>query len=164
MTGFDFVVIGILLFSSLLGLWRGLVHELMALLGWPFALVLCKLFAGDLAPLLPLKEEGARIVGAYALVFIAALIVWSILTRLLVKLLKVVGSGWSDKVMGGLFGVVRGGLVLLVLVWLVGLTNYYQQPFWRNALTTRTLENAALLTKIWLPDSVAQRIHYGTRK
>jgi membrane protein required for colicin V production len=114
--------------------------------------------------LLPLKEEGARIVGAYALVFIAALIVWSILTRLIVKLLKVVGSGWSDKVMGGLFGVVRGGLVLLVLVWLVGLTNYYQQPFWRNALTTRTLENAALLTKVWLPDGVAQRIHYGTRK
>ncbi len=164
MTGLDFVVIGILLLSSLLGLWRGLVHELMALLGWPFALVLCKLLAGHLAPMLPLKEEGARVVGAYALVFIAALIVWSVLTRLLAKLLKAVGSGWSDKVMGGLFGVVRGALILLVLVWLVGLTNYYQQPFWRNALTSRALENAALLTKAWLPESVAQRIHYGIRK
>jgi membrane protein required for colicin V production len=164
MTGFDFVVIGILLLSSLLGLWRGLVHELMALLGWPFALILCKLLAGHLAPLLPLKEEGARVVGAYALVFIAALIVWSVLTRLLARLLKAVGSGWSDKLLGGLFGLVRGALILLVLAWLVGLTNYYQQPFWRNALTSRTLENAALLTKVWLPDSIAQRIHYGIRK
>jgi membrane protein required for colicin V production len=164
MTGFDFVVIGILLLSSLLGLWRGLVHELMALLGWPFALVLCKLLAGHLAPLLPLKEEGARVVGAYALVFIAALIVWSVLTRLLARLLKAVGSGWSDKLLGGLFGLVRGALILLVLAWLVGLTNYYQQPFWRNALTSRPLENAALLTKAWLPDSVAQRIHYGIWK
>jgi membrane protein required for colicin V production len=164
MTGFDFVVIGILLLSSLLGLWRGLVHELMALLGWPFALVLCKLLAGHLAPLLPLKEEGARVVGAYALVFIAALIVWSVLTRLLARLLKAVGSGWSDKLLGGLFGLVRGALILLVLAWLVGLTNYYQQPFWRNALTSRSLENAALLTKVWLPDSVAQRIHYGIWK
>ncbi|MGA7750452.1 MAG: CvpA family protein [Gallionella sp.] len=163
MTGFDFVVIGILLLSSLLGLWRGLVHELMALLGWPFALVLSKLFAGNIAILLPLKQEVARLVAAYALVFIAALIVWSVLTRLLAGLLKAVGSGWPDKVLGGLFGLLRGGMVLLVLVWMVGLTNYFQQPFWRDALTTSTLERAALLTKAWLPDSVAQRIHYGIR-
>lgn len=163
MTGFDFVVIGILLLSASLGLWRGLVHELMALLGWPFALVLCKLLAASLAPLLPLKQETARLGVAYALVFIAALIVWSVLTRLLAKLLKAVGSGWSDKVMGGLFGLLRGAMVLLVLVWMVGLTNYYQKPFWRDALTTGTLEQAALLTKCWLPDSVAQRIHYGIR-
>jgi membrane protein required for colicin V production len=164
MTGFDFVVAGILLLSSLLGLWRGLVHELMALLGWPFSLVLCKLLSGDIAPLLPLKQEAARMIGAYVLVFIAALIVWSVLTRLLVKLLKVVGSGWSDKVLGGLFGVVRGGISLLVLVWMIGLTNYSLKPFWRDALTTKTLEEAAIMTKAWLPDSVGQRIHYGIRK
>jgi membrane protein required for colicin V production len=164
MTGLDFVVIGILLLSALLGLWRGLVHELMALLGWPIAFVLCKLLAGHMAPLLPLKEEAARIAGAYVIVFIAALIVWSVLTRLLVKLLKAVGSGWSDRVLGGFFGLLRGGMVLLVLVWMVGLTNYFEQPFWRNALTSKTLEDAALLTKSWLPDSVAQRIHYGIRK
>jgi membrane protein required for colicin V production len=163
MTGFDFVVIGILLLSALLGLWRGLVHELMALLGWPFALILCKLFAGDLAPLLPLKQDTVRMVVAYALVFIAALIVWSVLTRLLAKLLKAVGTGWSDKLLGGLFGLVRGAMLLLVLVWMVGLTNYFQKPFWRDALTTATLERAALLTRSWLPDSVAQRIHYGIR-
>jgi membrane protein required for colicin V production len=163
MTGLDFVVIGILLLSSLLGLWRGLVHELMAILGWPLAFVLSKLFAGDIAPLLPLKQEAARIAGAYALVFIAALIVWSVLTSLLCKLLKAAGSDWSDRVLGGLFGVLRGGVVLLVLVWMVGLTNFFEHPFWRDALTSKTLEDAALLTKAWLPDSIAQRIHYRIR-
>lgn len=163
MTGFDFVVIGILLLSSLLGLWRGLIYEVMAMMGWPLAFVLSKLFAGDIAPLLPLKQEVARFAGAYALVFIAAMILWSVLTSLLSKLLKAAGSGWSDRVLGGLFGVLRGGMVLLVLVWMVGLTNYFEQPFWRNALTSKTLEEAALLTKSWLPDSIAQRIHYGIR-
>jgi membrane protein required for colicin V production len=160
MNGLDWVVIGILLLSLLLGLWRGLVHELMALLGWPLAFVLSKLFAGDIAPFLPLKQEASRLAGAYALVFIAALIVWSVLTRLISKLLKTAGSDWSDRVLGGLFGALRGGLVLLVLVWLVGLTNYYQQPFWRDALTSKMLEDAALQTKAWLPDSISQRIHY----
>ena len=60
MNGLDFVVIGILLFSLLLGVWRGLIYEVMALLGWPLAFVLCKLFAGHLAPLLPLQQETWR--------------------------------------------------------------------------------------------------------
>jgi membrane protein required for colicin V production len=163
MTGFDFAAMGILLLSALLGLWRGLMHELMALLGWPLAFVLSKLFAGDIAPLLPLKQEAARIAGAYALVFIAALIIWAVLTMLLARLLKAAGSGWLDRALGGLFGVFRGGMVLLVLVWMAGLTNYFEQPFWREALTSKALEDAALLTKSWLPDSIAQRIHYGIR-
>lgn len=163
MTGFDFAVIGILLLSSLLGLWRGLIHELMALLGWPLAFVLSRLCVGDIAPLLPLNQEAARIAVAYALVFVIALILWSVLTGLLAKLLKAAGSDWSDKVLGALFGVLRGGMVLLVVVWMVGLTNYFEKPFWRDALTSKSLEDAALLTKSWLPDSIAQRIHYGTR-
>jgi len=163
MTGVDFAVAAIVLLSALVGIWRGLIHELMAILGWPFAFVLCNLFSEQLSPLVPLKHEVARYVGAYAVVFIAALIVWSILTRLLVKMLKAVGSGWSDRVLGGLFGVLRGGLIILVLVWLVGLTNYFEKPFWRDALTTGMLEYAALRTKDWLPDGVAQRIHYGNR-
>lgn len=163
MTGLDFVVIGILLLSLLLGLWRGLVHEVMALLGWPLAFVLSKLFAGNIAPLLPLKQEAARIAGSYVLVFIAVLIVWGVLARLLSKFLKAAGSGWLDSVLGGLFGVLRGVLVVLVLVWMAGLTSFFQQPFWRDALTSKTLEDAALLTKAWLPDSIAQNIHYRIR-
>jgi membrane protein required for colicin V production len=163
MTGFDFAVIGILLLSSLFGLWRGLVHELMALLGWPLAFVLSKLFAGNIAPLLPLKQETARITVAYVLVFVAALIVWAVLTALLGKLMKAAGSGWQDRVLGGLFGLLRGGLLLLVLVWAIGLTNYSEWPFWRHALTSKPLEAAALMTKSWLPDGIAQRVHYGIR-
>jgi predicted HD phosphohydrolase len=46
---------------------------------------------------------------------------------------------------------------------MAGLTNFFQQPFWRDALTSKTLEDAALLTKAWLPDRIAQRIHYRIR-
>jgi len=163
MTGFDFAVTGILLVSMLLGLWRGLIYEVMALLGWPLAFVLSKLFVGDVASLLPLVPESSRVALSYGLMFIAVLIVWAVLTRLLSKLLKVAGAGWADRVLGGLFGILRGGLVVLVLVWLVGLTNYSGHPFWRGALASRTLEDAALLTRTWLPDVIAQRVHFGIR-
>jgi len=163
MTGFDFAVIAILLVSLLLGLWRGLVYEVLSLLGWPLAFVLSKLFAGNIAPLMPGTQETVRITLAYAAVFVAALIVWGVLAWLLSKLMKAVGLGWLDSLLGGLFGLLRGGIVVLVLVWLAGLTDVPKQPFWRNAQMSKTAENVALLTKSWLPDNIAQRMHYGTR-
>ena len=163
MTGFDFAAIAILLISLLLGLWRGLVYEVLSLLGWPLAFVLSKLFAGNVAPLLPMAQEPVRITVAYALVFVAALIVWSVLVWLLSRLVKAIGLGWLNSALGGLFGLLRGVLVVLVLVWLAGLTHIPEQPFWRTAHLARTAEDAALLTKALLPDSIAQRIRYGIR-
>jgi len=160
MNGLDFAVMGILLLSMLLGLWRGLLYEVLSLLGWPFAFVLSRLVADSIAPLLPIEQEEMRIATAYGLVFIAALIAWSILARLMARLLKAIGSDWADRAMGGLFGILRGCLVVLVLVWLAGLTHVPEQTFWRGSLIGKTLEDVALLTRAWLPDNIAQRIHY----
>jgi membrane protein required for colicin V production len=160
MNGLDIAVLGILLLSMLLGLWRGLISEVLSLAGWPIAIVLSKLSAGSIAPLLPIEQEEMRIATAYALVFVAALIVCGILARLIARMLKAIGSDWTDRAMGGLFGILRGGLVVLVLVWLAGLTHVPEQNFWRGSLTGKTLEDVALLTKAWLPDNIAQRIHY----
>ena len=163
MTGFDFAVMAILLVSLALGLWRGLVYEVLSLAGWPIAFVLSRMFAGEIAPMMPLMQEEARIALAYAVVFIGALVAWSVLAWLFSKLVKAVGLGWADRSLGGLFGVLRGVLVILALVWLAGLTAIPEQSFWRSAQTSRAAEDAALLTKSWLPDSIAQRIRYGAR-
>ena len=163
MTVIDFVVIAILLVSLLIGLWRGLLNEVLSLLGWPIAFILSRLSAESVAPLLPILEEPMRVMAAYALVFILALIAWGILARMASKLLKAMGSDWTDRAMGGVFGVVRGVLVVLVLTWLAGLTRVPEQQFWRGALTTRALEDIALLTKVWLPGDIEKRVHFGTR-
>ncbi len=120
MTGFDFAVIAILLVSLLLGLWRGLIYEVLSLAGWPIAFVLSRLFAGSVAPMMPGGQETIRMALAYAAVFVAALIVWGVLAWLLSRLVKAVGLGWLDRSLGGLFGALRGVLVILVMVWLAG--------------------------------------------
>lgn len=163
MTGLDFVFIAILLVSMLIGLWRGLLYEVMSLLGWPIAFVLSRLSAATLAPLLPVADESMRVTAAYALVFIAVMIAWGIVSKMMAKLLKAIGPDWADRAMGGVFGVVRGALVVLVLAWLAGLTLVPEQLFWRNALVSKTVEDIALLTKTWLPDDIEKRVKYGKR-
>ena len=177
MTGFDFTVIAILLLSMLLGLWRGLVCEALSLLGWPLAFVLSNLYADNLARFLPMpasshvpvlshvteQQEAIRAAIAYVLVFVAVLVAVGLVIWVLAKLLKTIGVSHMDKAFGGLFGVLRGSLVVLALVWLAGITDIPGKAYWRGAMTSRTLEDVALLTKGWLPDSIAQRIRYRNR-
>lgn len=162
MTGFDFAVIAILLASLSFGVWRGMVYEVLSLAGWPIAFLMSRYFGGNVAPMMP-GQETVRLALAYAVTFIVVLIVWSVLAWLLSKLVKAAGLGWLDRVLGALFGVLRGMLVILALVWLAGLTHIPEQPFWRTALTSRAAENVALLAKSWLPADIARRIRYGAR-
>ena len=171
MTGFDYSIIAILLVSLLLGLWRGLVYEVLSLLGWPVAFVLSRLFVDSVAPMMPVPvlsnvegtQETIRVTLAYAAVFVAALIVWGVLVWLASKLVKAAGLGGLDRMLGGLFGLLRGGFVVLALVWLAGMTDIPKQPFWRTAQTSKAAEDVALLAKAWLPDNIARRIRYGAR-
>lgn len=160
MTSFDYAVIGIMLVSLSLGLWRGLVYEVLSLLGWPLAFMLSRQFAGKLEPMLPVSEETIRVALAYALVFIAALILWGVLVWLFTKLIHAVGLSVLDSILGGLFGLMRGALIILMLVWLAGATSIPAQRFWREAKFSGVAEDAALFAKVVLPDNIAQRIHY----
>ncbi len=163
MNGFDFAVLAILLISLLIGLWRGLLYEVLSLLGWPMAFVLSKLLSDSIATLLPIAHEAMRVTAAYALVFVAVLIAWGIVVKLVSRMLKAVGSVSTDRALGGLFGLLRGGMVVLALAWVVGLTRVPEQLFWRDAASTWTLENIALLTKTWLPDDIAKHVHFRDR-
>ena len=162
MTWFDYSVIAIVILSALLGYWRGLVYEILSLLGWVVAGIVARLFAAKAAPYMPaaLGAEAVRTAAAFTLLFIGTLIIGGIVAWMLSKLFKWVGLGWLDSLLGGVFGVLRGVLVVLALVLLAGLTGFPKEPFWRNATLGKPLENVALAVKDWLPENVAQRVHY----
>ena len=162
MTWLDYTAIAIVVLSALLGWWRGLVYEVLSLLGWIAAILAARLFAASIVPYMPaaLGSEAVRTGAAYAALFIGTLIVGAIVAWSLSKLVKFVGLGWQDGLFGVLFGVLRGVLVLLALAVLAGLTGLPKEPAWRNAWLSKPLENVALAARAWLPDNVAQRVHY----
>ncbi len=163
MTAFDFALIGIVSVSVLIGVWRGVVYEVFSLLGWVVAFVLSQYCAPELAAMLPVTTEATRVALAYVLVFIAVLLVWAMLVWSLSRLIKAVGLGFIDGLLGALFGVLRGVLVVLVLVWVAGMTRIPEQKFWRDAKFSGSVEKVALLGKVWLPDNIAQRIRYRAK-
>lgn len=162
MTWFDYTVIVIVILSALLGWWRGLVYEIFSLLSWIAAVLLTHFLAATILPYMPasMGSEIIRTAAAYVLLFIAILLLGSVATMLLSKLVKFAGLRWQDGMLGVLFGVARGILVALVLVLLAGLTDLPKEAAWRNALLSKPMEKAALFARTWLPDNVAYRVHY----
>ena len=162
MTWFDYIAIMIVALSALLGWWRGLAYEVLSLLSWAAAFLLARLLAASVFPYMPagLGSEAVRTAAAYAVLFAATLLAGSVVAWSLSKLVKFVGLGKMDGLLGTLFGMVRGVLVVLVLVLLAGLTGLPKETVWRNAWLSKPLENVALATRVWLPDNVAQRVHY----
>ena len=162
MTWLDYAVFGVLAVSVVWGVWRGIAREILSILGWVLAFVAANLLAG------PLGEEFSRsiptpelrVLAAFVVIFVCVLIVTSLLGLLLSKLVKQVGLGGLDRLLGALFGLARGALIVLAVALLAGLTSAPRQPFWRDSASGEPMRRSALALKPWLPQTFAERLRY----
>lgn len=144
-TTLDWVFGGVLLFSLLLGAWRGLVYELLSVVGWAASFYVAQWFAPQVAMLLPLQSvtEPVRYAAAFVLVFIAAVFAAGLLAFLLKKLIDSMGLRPVDRTLGALFGVLRGVILLLAAAVVVNMTalhsSLWWQASWGGQLLTATL-------------------------
>ncbi len=133
--GLDLAMAALLVLSVLIGLWRGLVFELMSLAGWLVAYVVAVAFSGRVGPFLPMGEPGSALNHAAALVvtFLAALLLWSLLARLLRMAIAATPLTVPDRLLGAAFGFVRGLVLLLVVVTVMRLTPTAESPWWKQS-------------------------------
>lgn len=162
MTAFDYTVIGIGFVSLLIGLWRGVVGEIIALTAWVLAFFAAKFWGTEVARVLfsGLDDPGIRIVAAWVLVFVVVLLAMSLLRLALRSLLKVLGLSLTDRLLGVIFGAARGLLIILALVAAGGMTEAPKEKWWSEAQFAAPLETAVLASKPWLPPEVTKRIRF----
>ncbi len=163
MTAFDLAVLGIVGLSTVFAFWRGLVRVVVSLV----ALVAAVLAAIHLSPsvanaLTALSDNAAtRYIAAFALIFIVVVLVGALLGWALSRAIRAIGLGFVDRMLGALFGVARGVLIVVVLVVLAGLTTLPRQEWWQNSFLAPPLALAALSLRPWLPQAMAQRLDFG---
>ncbi len=74
MAALDWIFAAVLLASMLVGAWRGLVFEVLSLVGWVVSFFVAQWFAEDMAALLPMGEsaEALRYAAGFVVVFVAS--------------------------------------------------------------------------------------------
>ena len=129
----DWVFVGVLVFSLLVGAWRGLMFEVISLVSWLVAFVLAQWFAPSVAQWLPISSvsEPLRFGIGFGLVFVGTVFAGGLIAFVVKKLLAAVGLSQADRLFGAAFGAVRGLVVLLALTVLVGMTPLTSAPWWQ---------------------------------
>ncbi|MBL8349570.1 MAG: CvpA family protein [Burkholderiaceae bacterium] len=156
----DLTLLAVLAVSVVVGLWRGLVFELMALAGWLVAYVAAQVAAPQVAPSLPVGEPGSALPqgAAFALTFLGVLIGWAILARLLRLLVHATPLTLIDRVLGAGFGLLRGAVLLLAVSTVVALTPAARSQPWQDSVGAAWLGAALQGIKPVLPDDVARHL------
>ena len=162
MTVFDLIAVLVVAISVGFSIWRGLVREVLALLSWIMAFWLAKLFAAVVAGWLPSSwsHQGLRIAIGFIAVMLVSVLVFSLVSMFIVHLVKVAGLTASDRMLGALFGLLRGVLIVVIMVLLGGMTSEPREPYWRHALFSGPLEKMASWVKPWLPEDIARRVSF----
>ena len=161
MTAFDYGVIIIVLASLALGLWRGLVGEVLALLAWVLAGLAAWQFGPEIGALITtIADPGLRVLAGYAAVFVGVLVVLAVVRLAVRGLLKALGLTAVDRILGVLFGIARGAMIVFILVAVGGMTSAPKEPWWARAQLAPPLETAVLAAKPWLPPEAAKRIRF----
>lgn len=115
----DIAILIITVLSSLFGLWRGLIREVLSLLSWIAALLVARVYSEYLSGLMSgmIENEGIRYVTAFAVLFVAVMMLGTLINFLLSKLLGASGMKFADRLLGGVFGIARGLIIVLVIMF-----------------------------------------------
>ncbi|MFT4815277.1 MAG: membrane protein required for colicin V production [Pseudohongiellaceae bacterium] len=129
----DIVILIITVLSSAFGLWRGLIKEVLSLLTWIAALLVSRVYSEPLAGLMTgmIENDGIRYVSAFAILFVIVMMFGTFLNFLMAKLLNVTGLKLADRLLGAGFGVARGVIIVLVIMFITSMfvseTELWQQ-------------------------------------
>lgn len=155
MAALDWVILAALAASVLLGLLRGLVYEVLSVLSWIAAFLLAQWLApwvGERLPMMGGANEAVRYAAGFLLVFIAAVFAGGLVAWLTKKMIEAVGLRPVDRALGGLFGLVRGTVLVLVLAVVVHVTGLKSGAWWQESVAAGVATAALRGLKPVVPD------------
>ena len=119
MSYLDILILLPLVYGLIRGIMRGIVKEIFAIVGIILGIVVARIYAGDLAAWLQQLSTWdvalLRPIAAFAIFMVVAL-TCNALAALLTKLIKLISLSWMNRLIGGLFGIVKWGLIVLVII------------------------------------------------
>ncbi len=157
----DYFIAGVLAVSVLIGLWRGLVAELLSLAIWLGSIWVAWAFGPGVAAYFEhsIHTPELRLVTGYGICVVAVLIVGALVNAIFRRLVAGAGLSGPDRALGMLFGFARGVLLVALMVFLLGLTAATHEPWWRQSLLLPQFQSVAIALGHHLPASTARYLH-----
>lgn len=159
----DYGILIIVALSALISVMRGFVREALSLAAWVAAFWVAFTFHQHLATLLTdhIAAPSIRLISAFALLFVVTLVLCAIMNNLVAKLVEKSGLSGTDRMLGVLFGIARGAVVVAILVLLAGLTPLPADPWWKESIFIVHFQSMAIWLRNFLPPDIAANFQYA---
>jgi membrane protein required for colicin V production len=137
----DWTLISLILASSLVSVLRGFTKEALSLCIWVLAFVVARSFHSNALALLAglIEDPMLRSVVAFVALFVGTLLVGSVFNYLVSILIKVTGLSTLDRMLGTVFGLVRGVVVCVVIVAVARYTPWSGSEWWTDSIVVQNL-------------------------
>ena len=126
-----------------------------------FAFFVAYYFSSSIVIFLPFEAEfSINYVGSFVLIFIFVLIVSSILIKFLSTFIHKIGLGASNIILGGLFGILRGVIIVYLLIFVIEKTSYAEESSWQQANSIVLIKLLVEKTFPYLPQDWVNNVKY----
>jgi membrane protein required for colicin V production len=158
----DYVILGIILISAIIGLFRGFIKEAFSLGTWVVAIIIALRFSQQASIYLAdyIEVPSMRIAAAFILLLLLTLILGAMLSYLVSQIVDKTGLTGTDRFAGFLFGIGRGMVVMSVLVLLAGLTPLPQDPWWVESALFGSFQDLSVWLREQIPEGLSGYFSY----
>ena len=153
----DFVIIGVIATSVIVSFFRGFLREALSLLVWGLAIYFSLVYYSALEPLLPSGyglPSTVRLVLSGVAILLGVLIVGGIFTWIIGTLFDKTGMSGTDRVVGILFGGLRGVILVVIIVLIVSFLPFKNSSWWTQSTIVPHFSEMAEWVKVRLPDEI----------
>jgi membrane protein required for colicin V production len=151
----DYVIILLMAFSCVAGLYRGLLREVVSLVTWLLAVLLSWHMAYLIEPHLGGALAGAAVRpwAARVIIFVIVMLVGAAVGALVTHFVRLALLGSVDRLLGFLFGFLRGLVVLGLLAMLCHAVRLSDERWYRDSTLVPYVEHAANLLRALVGES-----------
>lgn len=155
----DIVFIGILVISTLIGLIRGAIREILSLVGLGAAIYLAFKFSDMVSKNYVSKffeQERISYILSFVLIIIATIFIIALINLFISQLLKASGLSFVNRFFGFLFGIFRGGVICSILVLVIGFVpGVTKEKWWTESALAPFFKQIVKQSFDYMPDNVS---------
>jgi membrane protein required for colicin V production len=154
----DWLIVGLIGVSALVSLIRGFVAEALSILIWIAALWAAFQFTEQVSAEYfgTIEEPSMRLAVAALVLILGVLVLGSLLSWAIARLVRSTGLAGTDRLLGMLFGAARGVITVIALVAVASWTPLCRDSWWRASTLIPAFESLGLLARDFLPPALRE--------
>ncbi|MFO1352445.1 MAG: CvpA family protein [Gammaproteobacteria bacterium] len=159
----DYIILAIVGLSVVLGVWRGFMREVIALVAWVAAFLIAFIFVDVAAAALTpyVSVPSVRVILAFGGLFLITLFIGGLVNIIVAQLVKHTGLSGTDRLLGMVFGAGRGIALVALLLLLLGSTPLPKEPWWQSSVLLPYIQPLAMILRNRLPTDLSQYFNFG---